>query len=117
MLKRLARCIVLLLPSMAVLLFTHTAMATGPPLTPKPKLATLEACASWASRQDDDAVYMWGTQEDGSHRRALALERLTRSCMGGRPPEIVNFGSSAGFDLTYCRKHPAAAKLCKDVPR
>lgn len=87
---------------------SHGAFATMPTLTPKPKPMTPAACEKWAASQDDDAIGMWGIQETGVSSRDLALRRLALSCLGDPPPEIVGFGSSAGFDEGYCRKHSAA---------
>ena len=101
----LALLICILLPSIA-----H---ANTPLLTPKPKKPSQAACREWAAKQDDDAIEMWGTQEDGTSSRISALDRLARSCMGQRPPEIIGFGSSAGFDDEYCKRHPKF-KLCQE---
>jgi hypothetical protein len=83
-----------------------------PLLTPKPNPASAETCQKWAASQDDDAIEMWGIQENGSSSRDIALLRLALSCLGDRPPEIVGFGSSAGFDASYCKKH-RGAPICK----
>jgi hypothetical protein len=96
------------------LLISSSAHATGPELTPTTKPSTPEACKAWAAKQDSDAFYMWGQQKNGWSSRQIALRRLILFCLGHRPPEIVNFGSSAGFDQTYCHKHPRF-KICKDV--
>lgn len=96
------------------LLIASSAHATAPELTPTPKPPTSEACKAWAAKQDSDAIYMWGRRKNGESSREIALQRLTLSCLGHRPPEIVNFGSSAGFDEAYCRKH-SRFKICKDV--
>lgn len=96
------------------LLANTSAHATMPLLTPNPKPPTTAACKAWAAEQDADAIQMWGIQEDGTSSRAVALRRLSDSCVGRSPPEIVGFGSSAGFDATYCGKHPKA-KLCKNI--
>lgn len=55
---------------------------------------------------------MWGIQESGNSSRDIALLRLALSCLGDKTPEIVGFGSSAGFDATYCKKH-RSAQICK----
>ena len=89
------------------------ANATMPQLTPAPENRSLLTCREWAARQDDDATEMWGIQEDGTSSLSIALDRLTRSCMGQPAPEIVGFGSSAAFDDAYCAKHPTI-KLCRD---
>lgn len=94
----------------------YAADATMPSLTPKPNPRTPGACKAWAAKQDEDAIYMWGTEEDGTHSRSIALDRLARSCLGQRPPDIIGFGSSIGFDESYCAKH-AAIKLCKELSR
>jgi hypothetical protein len=96
-----------------VMVGLNAADATMPLLTPKPQNPSLAACGAWAAKQDDDAIEMWGIQEDGTSSRAIAIDRLARSCMGQRPPEIVGFGSSVGFNEAYCEKH-STIKLCKD---
>jgi hypothetical protein len=98
------------------LLATTSAYATMPMLTPEPKPATPTTCKRWATKQDADAIYMWGLQENGTSSRAIALRRLAGSCMGQRAPDIVEFGSSAGFDEAYCEKH-TTLNLCKDYKR
>jgi hypothetical protein len=55
---------------------------------------------------------MWGTQESGEHSKGVAFSRLTESCLGRSPPDIVNFGSSVGFDDSFCLKHKLA-KICE----
>jgi hypothetical protein len=90
-----------------------TAHATMPPLTAEPQPATPDACRAWAERQSEDAIQMWGQSEDGTWLREIAFQRLTDICLGKEPPEIVFFGSSAGFDATYCQKHPKQ-KICVD---
>jgi hypothetical protein len=96
-----------------LLLYESAANATMPSLSPKPPVRSLSACQGWAAKQSDDAIEMWGILEHGSTSRDIAVGRLTRSCMGGPAPEIVGFGSSAGFNQEYCRKHQAS-KICKD---
>jgi hypothetical protein len=51
---------------------------------------------------------MWGVQETGKSSPDLAQNRLLGYCLGEPTPEIVGFGSSAGFDKEYCRRHPSA---------
>lgn len=92
-----------------------TARATTPVLTSVPQPATAEACAKWATQQDEDAIYMWGQQESGGTSPHLAIERLKRSCLGKRPPKIVYLGSSIGYDMDYCRAH-RSAKICRGIP-
>jgi hypothetical protein len=41
----------------------------------------------------------------------VAIERLARSCMGQKKPEIVGFGSSVGFDQAYCKQH-RSERIC-----
>jgi Sel1 repeat len=89
------------------------ARATMPPLKPKPQTLSLAACKQWAAKQDQDAIEMWGIQENGTSSRAIAVDRLARSCLGQRPPEIVGFGSSVGFNDAYCKKYPKF-KICED---
>lgn len=94
------------------LLSPTTARATMPPLTEKPTSPTIASCLKWADVQDDDAIYMWGIQESGKSSRDVAVLRLALSCLGDKPPEIVGFGSSVGFDTAYCKKH-RNAQVCK----
>ncbi|HZP09218.1 hypothetical protein, partial [Methyloceanibacter sp.] len=61
-------------------------------------------------------IYMWSTQEDGTHPPEVGLNRLTLYCMGQDRPEIVGFGSSIGFDTAYCDRHPGI-KLCEHLPK
>lgn len=89
------------------------AQATMPPLTPTPKPASHSACERWAARQDEDAIYMWGTMEAGGTSKPFAITRLTAFCMGGEKPDIIGFGSSVGFDDAYCAKH-RAAPICQN---
>jgi hypothetical protein len=91
---------------------TSAALATMPPLTEQPKGFSAEACRSWASRQDEDALYMWGMQDNGKSSRDVAILRLSLNCLGDPKPEIVGFGSSAGFDQAYCRRHKSA-EICR----
>ena len=98
----------------SILVGCTLANATMPRLTPKPTNPSPGACKAWAENQDDDAMEMWGIQEDGSNSRAAAIDRLARSCMGQHLPEIVGFGSSAGFNQSYCRKHPTV-KVCREL--
>jgi hypothetical protein len=98
------------------LLATTSAHATMPMLTPEPKPPTPTACKRWAAKQNADAIDIWGIQDDGTSSRAVALRRLADSCIGHRPPDIVGFGSSVGFDEAYCEKH-TTLKLCKDYKR
>ena len=95
-----------------VALTRQAADATMPLLTPKPNSRTSASCKAWAATQDEDAIYMWGTEENGTHSSSVALDRLSRSCMGEQPPDIVGFGSSVGFDKAFCAKH-SAIQLCK----
>jgi hypothetical protein len=93
-------------------LASASARATMPLLTDKPTSPTSATCLKWATNQDDDAIHMWGIQENGKSSRDIALLRLALSCLGDKPPEIVGFGSSIGFDTEYCRKH-RNAPICK----
>jgi len=95
----------------AACLACTSAYATMPMLTPKPTNLTQGECNTWAANQVEDAVFMWGLQSNGESSRKVALKRLTDSCMGRPIPDIVGFGSSAGFDDTYCKKH-RAEKIC-----
>lgn len=98
----------------SILVGYNLANATMPRLTPKPTNPSPGACKAWAKKQSDDAIEMWGIQEDGTSSRNVAIDRLARSCMGQRPPEIVGFSSSAGFDDGYCKKH-FTATICKGL--
>ncbi len=87
--------------------------ATMPLLGQKPPMRTDEACGAWANQQatDDDVAYMRGILDDGNSDRAVAARRLADDCLGKPKPEIVGFGSSAGFDRDYCGRHPRQ-KIC-----
>jgi hypothetical protein len=89
------------------------AWATMPLLGEKPPMRTDEACSAWANQQakDDEIAFMWGILDDGNTDRAVAVRRLADDCLGKPKPEIVGFGSSAGFDRDYCRHHPRQ-KIC-----
>jgi hypothetical protein len=89
------------------------AQATMPLLTPMPATHSKAACDKWAAVQDEDAIEMWGVLESGGTSRKAALLRLSRSCLGIKPPKIVGFGSSAGFDRDYCSSHPKAG-ICAE---
>jgi hypothetical protein len=79
--------------------------ATMPMLTDEPKPALPKTCKEWATKQGVEALEMWGIQEDGKSSRTVGINRLASYCMGQPKPEIVGFGSSAGFDRAYCNKH------------
>ncbi len=89
------------------------AWATMPPLGEKPTIRTDSACWAWAEEQakDEDVAFMWGILDDGNSDRAIAVRRLADDCVGKPKPEIVGFGSSAGFDRDYCHRHPRQ-KIC-----
>jgi hypothetical protein len=95
------------------MLLGSAAHATMPTLTGKPKPASPIACKDWAAKQDEEAINMWGIQEDGTSPKAVALERLSNFCLGKGSPAIVGFGSSAGFNDAYCKKRPRT-KICVD---
>jgi len=99
---------------MLILAGISNANATMPMLTDTPNSPTLSACRDWASKQDEDALDMWGIQEDGKSSSKVAIRRLTDSCMGKPKPAIVGFGSSVGFDRMFCKKHPKLKQLCRD---
>lgn len=96
----------------AVALSASAANATMPRLTPLPKSPTVEACRAWAAAQDDDATGMWGVLPDGNGTDEVGKLRLTLHCLGDAKPDIVGFGSSAGGDAAYCKRHPRVA-ICK----
>jgi hypothetical protein len=83
------------------------AWATMPLLSDKPTMRTDAACWAWAEEQakDEEVASMWGILDDGNSDRAVAVKRLADDCIGKPKPEIVGFGSSAGFDGDYCRHH------------
>ena len=81
------------------------ANATMPVLTDTPKPLTVPACEAWAERQDPDAIYMYGIQEDGTSARDLGIRRLVSECMGDGTPDIVYSQSSAGAHEEFCEKH------------
>lgn len=88
------------------------AQANMPALTPKPTPPSPVTCQRWAAMQDEDAAYMWGMQESGGSSKTLAIARLTAFCLGKKPPEIVGFGSSVGFDDAFCATHQSAT-ICQ----
>lgn len=92
-------------------LATSSAFANMPMLTEKPIEPSLQACNGWAAKQDDEALEMWGIEENGKSSRVVALKRLAGLCMGEKAPDIVGFGSSVGFDRDYCKKH-RQQKVC-----
>jgi hypothetical protein len=57
------------------------------------------------------AAAAFGTGGLTSGILAVAVRRLADDCLGKPKPEIVGFGSSAGFDRDYCRHHPRQ-KIC-----
>jgi|GEM_PF-5907793 len=99
--------------TIAIFLLPQPAYATMPQLSDKPQSISPSSCQKWAATQDDDAIETWGIQEDGSSSKALAHERLTGECLGQPAPEIVGFGSSVGFDDSYCQKH-IDQKICSN---
>ncbi len=88
--------------------------ATMPTLSQLPKPATTQACQVWAEKQDEDALDMWGTEEDGKSSPSVAISRLVSVCLGGETPEIVGFHSSVGAASSYCARHPGI-KLCAEI--
>lgn len=100
------------LAATALVLSASAASATMPRLTPLPKSPTIEACRAWAAVQDDDATTMWGLLPDGNGTDEVGKLRLTLHCLGDATPDIVGFGSSAGGDAAYCKRHPRVA-ICK----
>ena len=94
-----------------------SASATMPVLTDMPSHRTPAACKKWAAKQDEDAIEMWSTQEDGTFPHKVGLRRLYLFCLGDfgdDQPEIVGFYSSIGASMAYCAKHPGI-KICEDV--
>ena len=88
-------------------------LATLPKLTDKPPVINSGSCARWATNQNPAVVYpIWGIQEDGSVSNAVAIKRLVDVCMGKPMPEILGFGTSAGFEKNYCGRHPTFG-ICK----
>ena len=105
--------LVLFLVSFLIGIFFQTgeAWSTMPMLTEMPKSISSTNCQRWASKQGEDALHMWGTQETGGTNRTLGLSRLTSHCLGTEPPDIVFFYSSVGTADAYCDAH-RAAKIC-----
>lgn len=101
--------------SLGVIGLVGEADATTDPFTPKPKHPTVTACEKWAAEQTEDNIYMWGQEDDGTSSEKVAMGRLTDFCMGNGRPDIVFFGSSAGYDIAFCKKHPEAVTLCAPV--
>lgn len=91
------------------------AYATMPLLTTQPVPATGSSCEKWAAEQDEDALYMWGQQEDGTSSNEVAKLRLTLHCLGEQIPPIVTFGSSPGASQAFCADH-ATTPICEGVP-
>jgi hypothetical protein len=94
-------------------LVPFAAGATMPRLDEMPPVRTDEACWAWASEQiyHEDVAIMWGVLDDGNYDPAVAVRRLADVCLGREQPEIVGFGSSAGYYRTYCQNHPRQ-KIC-----
>ena len=92
-----------------VALVTTFAHASMPMLTPLPESITVRTCSEWARAQDEEAIDMWGVQQEGSGSYELGIHRLTSECLGEPVSDIVGFGSSVGFDDKYCSRH-------RDVP-
>jgi hypothetical protein len=90
------------------------ARATMPALTEKPDPATVDACQKWAASQNEDALYMWGMQQDGTTSPDIATLRLALWCLGDEPPDIVGFFSSVGAAEAYCREH-SKHKICATI--
>jgi hypothetical protein len=94
-------------------LFVPTvALATMPLLTDRPKQISPSSCKAWAEGQNEEAIYMWGVQESGEYNSTIGVKRLADLCLGKPKPDIVGFGSGAGFDAAYCQKHPKTA-ICR----
>lgn len=89
------------------------ALAMMPSLTEFPSSRTMESCQRWAAAQDEDAITMWGLLESGKSSDDVGKLRLALSCLGDRPPEIINFGSSIGAADQYCRAH-ARVPICRN---
>jgi hypothetical protein len=103
-------CVVFHIP---IFLFCSTyASASMPALQAFPGNPTILTCNRWAESQDEDALYMWGILESGEHSEAVGQKRLATYCLRDVKPEIVGFGSSAGFDEAYCLKHKDQA-ICR----
>ena len=89
------------------------ASANMPTLTKRPAPLTPQACKVWAASQSEDAIYMWGQLESGDTSSDVAIQRLTRACLGEKAPRIVTFGSSAGAADVYCQSAPATP-ICRN---
>lgn len=100
----------------ALITLATEAHANMPALTPHPSKANVAACEKWASSQDEEAIYMWGTLQSGGSSNAVGVGRLTATCLGDPKPDIVGFGSSVGFDDAYCKKNPKH-KICNKKPQ
>jgi hypothetical protein len=101
----------------ALVVTAAPALATMPLLGDMPSRRTDEACWAWADPQtkNEDVAFMWGILDDGNSDRAVAVRRLADDCLGKPKAEIVGFGSSAGFDRDYCRRH-SRQKICLISP-
>ena len=91
----------------AAFILAPVAHATMPNLTPEPKPATPEACRAWAKNQSDDAMDMWGIQEDGTSSPEVAVQRLTASCLGQPVPEIVVLVRASALTSCTVRSTPS----------
>ena len=100
------------LAALSWLLLINSAYATMPVLTDAPNTKSIASCSAWAKKQSEDAIDMWGIQEDGTTSPSAAVRRLTDSCLGKKKPDVVGFGSSAGYSDYYCSKH-SKTKLCQ----
>lgn len=92
----------------------QVALATMPTLTDEPAHKTVRTCKLWAKAQraQSDAYEMWGILSDGETADEVAYLRLFAYCLTGDTAEIVGFGSSAGFNESYCQKH-SDQPICK----
>ena len=99
------------------LLLPRGALATMPLLSDEPSSRTPATCQTWAGKQDEEALEMWGVMKDGGTSRDVGVMRLTLTCLGDEQPEIVGFGSSAGYDESFCAKHADWGVCRKETKR
>ena len=101
------------LAAVIVVAAASSAQAMMPSLSDLPRDRTMLTCQQWAGSQDEEAIYMWGLLESGKTSEDVGRLRLALMCLGDRPPEIINFGSSVGAADQYC-KHRLRAPICQN---
>ena len=100
--------------AIGVLFWPTIALATSPELSSGPRNASLSTCGRWAAAQSGEALNFWGLTIEGKKSVALAVSRLTSSCLGDGMPDVVASQTSAGMHETYCSAHTTTA-VCLDT--